>query len=403
MIAPSKRRTKPRRGRSGPPHVALLIETSMAYGREILHGVAQYLRENGPWTVFFDHRSLQDPVPPWLCQWDGDGIITTLLPQFGELILGTGIPTVDLDDQAPSSGLPTVQSDQEAIGALAAKHLLERGFARFAFIGYPQFEWSRRRRIGFTAAVQAAGYDCDEHSETEPVSWGHQQTAWEGEIEGMSRWIAQLTKPLGLMACNDYRGVQVLDACRRADVAVPEEVAVIGVDNEILACELAAPPLSSIIPDCRRIGYVAAEMLDQLIRRERLSEPRRQIVPYGMITRQSSDVMAIPDPMLAAALRFIRESACAGIRVEDVLEHVAVSRSVLQRRFRMTLGRTIHSAITAVRIERVKQLLSETDLPLAGVAERAGFSHVDYMSTAFRKASGSSPGVFRREHGKQVM
>jgi LacI family transcriptional regulator len=374
----------------------------MAWGRDILHGVARYVRENGPWTIFFEHRSLQDPAPPWLQHWDGDGIITTLLPQFGELILGTGIPTVDLDDQAPCSGLPTVQSDQGAIGVLAAEHLLERGFARFAFIGYSQFEWSRRRQVGFAAAVRAAGYPCEAYSETQLVSWGHQQTAWEGEIEAMSRWIAQLPKPLGLMACNDYRGVQVLDACRRADIAVPEEVAVIGVDNEILACELAAPPLSSIIPNCHRIGYEAAEMLDRLMRRERLSEPRREVLPYGIVTRQSTDVMAIPDPMLAAALRFIRESACAGIRVEDVLKHVAVSRSVLQRRFRMTLGRTIHSAITAVRLERVKQLLSETDLPLAGVAQRAGFSHVDYMSTAFRKATGSSPGVFRREHSKQL-
>ena len=115
----------------------------MAWGRDILHGVARYVRENGPWTIFFEHRSLQDPAPPWLRHWDGDGIITTLLPQFGELILGTGIPTVDLDDQAPCSGLPTVQSDQGAIGVLAAEHLLERGFARFAFIGYSQFDDGR--------------------------------------------------------------------------------------------------------------------------------------------------------------------------------------------------------------------------------------------------------------------
>ncbi|MHC5544175.1 substrate-binding domain-containing protein, partial [Singulisphaera rosea] len=172
---------KPKSG-SRPLHVAFIVETSMAYGREILHGMAQYVRENGPWTIFFEPRSLQDPAPPWLRDWDGDGIITTLFPQFSEIILGTKIPTVDLDDQTPSSKLPTVQSDQEAIGALAAEHLLERGFTQFAYFGYSQFEWSRRRRDGFAETVRAAGYTSDEYLLAQAVSWGHQLPSWEEEI-----------------------------------------------------------------------------------------------------------------------------------------------------------------------------------------------------------------------------
>lgn len=393
-MARSKRRSK-------PPRVAILLETSTAYGREILHGVAQYLRENGPWAVFFEHRSMQDPAPPWLRGWDGDGFIAALYPPYADLVLKSGIPAVDVDDQWPSSGLPRVQSDQEAIGALAAEHLLERGLTHFAFIGYPAFEWSRRRRIGFENAVRAAGYSCDVYRESQPVSWAHQLSSWETEIERVSRWVKRRPKPLGLLACNDFRGVQVLDACRRADVAVPEEVAVIGVDNETLASELIYPPLSSVVPDCRRIGYVAAGMLDVLMKGGTLPGPQPDVPPSGVAVRQSSDVIGVSEPCVAKAMRFIREHACDGIRVEDVLEHVAVSRSVLQRHFRAGLGRTIHDAIAGARLLRAKQLLVETDLPLPAVAERAGFSCGEYMSAAFRQATGLPPGTYRRQHGRK--
>ncbi len=370
----------------------------MAYGRGILHGVAQYLRVNGPWAVFFEPRSLQDPLPPWLPEWDGDGIITTLLPRFADLIQETGIPTIDLDDQEPSSGLPTVQSDQEGIGTLGARHLLERGFTRFAYLGYPEFEWSRRRQVGFSGAVVAAGHACEFAPRSFPVTWGHQLPEWEAEVAGIARWVASLPRPVGLMACNDYRGNQALDACRRIGVAVPEEVAVIGVDNEVLACELARPPLSSVVPDCPRIGYEAAEMLDRIMRRESVGSLRRVVPPSGVVTRQSTEVMAISDPVLAEAMRFIREHACEGIGVDDVAEAAGTSRSVLQRRFRAGFGHTVHDAIAAVRLQRARQLLAETTLPLAEIAERAGYSQAEYLSTFFKKATGLSPAAYRREH-----
>ncbi|MDG3006832.1 XylR family transcriptional regulator [Paludisphaera mucosa] len=370
----------------------------MAYGREILHGTVQYVRENGPWTVFFEPRSMQDPAPPWLKDWDGDGIITTLYPQFSELIRQTGIPTIDLDDQEPRSGLPTVQSDQLAIGATAAAHLMERGFTRFGYFGYPQFEWSRLRLESFRRAVEAAGFVCEDYEPAHAVSWGHQMPAWEAEIERVARWIDGLPKPLGLMACNDFRGVQALDACRRADVAVPEEVAVIGVDDEILACELAQPSLSSVIPDCRRIGYEAARLLDGVLAGAPPPAATLHVPPLGIAVRQSSDVTAIADPIVADAMRFIREHACRGIRIEDVVGRAGVSRSTLHRRFRASTGGTIHDAIAGMRLDRVKRLLVETDLSLHAVAERVGVAHVEYLIAAFRKSTGATPGAFRRAH-----
>jgi LacI family transcriptional regulator len=261
-----------RRTRPGPPHVALIVMTSMAYGREILHGISQYIREYGPWTVYLEQRSLQDPAPPWLVGWDGDGIILGEVSPASSVVRDLRIPTVDLDEQVDPDdpragrGRPHIQSDHRALGALAAEHLLERGFSHFAYFGYPVFGWSRRSSEGFAVKVQSAGYSCHQYRDAQPVSFGHQLPSWEAEVDGASRWIAALPKPLGLMACNDFRGLQALDACRRAGVAVPEEVAVIGVDNEVLACEMANPPLSSVVPDCRRIGYEAAALLDRLMK-----------------------------------------------------------------------------------------------------------------------------------------
>jgi LacI family transcriptional regulator len=200
------------------------------------------------------------------------------------------------------------------------------------------------------------------------------------------------------MACNDFRGIQALDACRRAGIAVPEEVAVIGVDNEELVCKLAYPPLCSVDPGARSIGYEAAALLDRLMRGEPRPAAPLLIPPVGVIARLSTDVNAIADPDVATAMRFIREHACEGIGVDDVLSHVAVSRSVLQRRFRNLLGRSIHAMIASVRLERAKQLLLETDLPLAVIAKRAGYTHGEYLCSAFRQATGFPPGTYRREH-----
>jgi LacI family transcriptional regulator len=372
----------------------------MAFGREILWGVSQYLQENGPWTIYIEQRSVGERAPPWLKTWDGDGIISRLAPQQALELRARGMPTVDLNDQGPGPSRPDIRSDHRAEGALAAEHLLERGFTSFAFFGYPRFSWSGECQSGFAARLQAAGHSCQHYGRAQRVSWDHQQSSWESEVEGVAQWIQSLPKPLGLMACNDFRGIQALDACRRAGIAVPEQVAVIGVDNEELVCKLAYPPLSSVVPNARSIGYEAAALLDRLMNGEPEPTVPMAIPPLEVITRLSTDVNAITDPDVAAAMLFIRENACRGIRVDDVLAQVPVSRSVLQRRFRNLLGRSIHAVIAGVRIDRTKQLLVETDLPLSVIAERTGFSHVEYLCAAFRQVFGLPPGAYRRGHSQ---
>jgi len=378
-----------------PPRVALIVEMSGTYGREILAGIARYQKSHQPWSVFLEERELRAPPPPWLLKRRWDGIICrSMTAKLAQAFRRRRIPSVDLNDLYEGLGLPRIWSDMRAIGRLGAEHLLERGFRNFAFCGFSDETWSAFRRDGFIAATAEAGRQCAVYEST----WlGRQAPAWDKDQEQIARWLRALPKPLGLMACNDLRGQQVLNACRLAGAIVPEEVAVVGVDNEVVLCELCDPPLSSVAPNAERIGYEAAKMLDRLMAGERVPIRERLIEPLGVVTRQSTDVLRIDDPDVAAAVSFIRERACSGLTMGQVLRHVAVSRSLLERRFRKYLGRSPQAEIRLVRLKRVKQLLAETDLSLAAIAQLAGFTHPEYMSVLFKRLTGQTPCDYRRQ------
>jgi LacI family transcriptional regulator len=211
----------------------------------------------------------------------------------------------------------------------------------------------------------------------------------------VAHWVEALPKPVGLMACNDIRGQQVLNACRDVEIAVPEDVAVLGVDNDDVLCDLSYPTLSSVVPDTRRIGFEAAALLERMIGGESPPQPLTLIPPLGVVTRRSTDVLAIEDRHLARAVRFIREHACEGITVEDVLAHVPLSRSVFERRFDRLFGHTPKTEILRARLERIKQLLAETEMPLKLIALKVGFEHPEYLSVFFKERTGQTPGQYR--------
>ena len=377
------------------PRVALIVEMSGIYGRQILGGITIYQRTHQPWSIFLEERELRAPPPPWLLHRPWEGIICrSTNPQLAAAFLEHGIPVVDLNDLYSGLGLPRIRSNMKAIGRLGAEHILERGFQNFAFCGFREETWSAERSEGFSETIAAAGKKCM----TFESRWlGRHAPAWDKDQNRLAQWLKSLPKPLGLMACNDVRGQQVLNACQWIGASVPEEVAVVGVDNEQVLCELCNPPLSSVVPNPKRIGYEAAEMLGQLMAGESAAPWERLIEPLGIVTRQSTDILCIEDPDVAAAVRFIRERACQAIRVEDIVEHVAVSRSLLERRFRKYLGRSPQEEIRLMQLKRVKQLLEETDLSLDAIAQLAGYEHSEYMSVVFKRMTGQTPGNYRRQ------
>lgn len=384
-MTPPPRRNTPRR-----PQVALLIETSNAYARGLLQGIVRYIREHRPWSFHLMEQGRGEDPAPWLAAWRGDGIIARIeTPPIARAVRRAGLPTVDVSAARLLPEVPWVETDDAAIARLAADHLLERGFRHFAFCGDARFNWSRWREGHFRARIEAAGHHLHRHE----ASAGARDPA--AEIAALRRWLLELPKPVGILAAYDSRGERVLDACRGAGLAIPDEVAVLGVDNDELLCELASPPLSSVMPNTLRTGYEAAALLDRMMRGEAVRPVAHLIPPVGVVARQSTDVLALEDRAVAQAVRFIREHACEGIKVSDVLQGVTLSRRVLEQRFRRLLGRTPREEILQVRLARVKQLLTETDLTLYQVAERTGFEHVEYLSVVFKRETGRTPRQFR--------
>ena len=380
------------------PHVALIVETAKQYDRGLLRGIGRYIKGHGPWSVYIEERGPQHGVPAWLRQWRGDGIIARISDEaMAEALLATGAPIVELRRQVVGYDIPSVHCDDAAIGALAVTHLLERGFRHFGFCGRPGARWSDLRQEAFTAKLAAEGFSCHAYTRLDPC---HDAT-WEQEQDDVSRWLAELPHPVGVLACNDIRGLQVLDACRRIGLAAPERVAVLGVDNDVTLCELSDPPLTSIDQDLERIGFEAASLLDQFMNggAPTTTEPLL-IEPLGVVTRLSTDSVAIDAPAVATALRLIRQHACDRKGIDYLADQTGLSRRVLQRRFKSLTGRTLQDEILDTQLARVRQMLTETDLKLEGIARRAGFTYLGYMCSYFKKRTGLTPGDYRRLHAQ---
>jgi LacI family transcriptional regulator len=377
------------------PHIALLIETSREYGRGLLRGVSRYHQQHGPWSIYFEPHGLNEPPPTWLKNWRGDGILARIDDRrTADLILATGLPAVDVRGAVEGLPIPFVGLDNRPICQLGFEHLQACGLKRFAFCGTPRGENPNqdRRCDMFVEFVEAAGKRCDVFVGGPRKS----KSSWEAEQHQISRWLKGLRKPVGVMTCHDDRGHQTLDACRRAGLRVPDDVAVIGVDNDVHLCNLCTPPLSSIDVNPSRIGYEAAALLMQLMNgAPRPTEPVMLGPPRGVVPRQSTDVLAVEDEDVAGALRFIRERATEGIQVRDVIANARRSPSTLERRIKATVGRTIKAEITRARMQRAKLLLQETDLAIGTIAVRSGFLEPKYFCEVFRQTEQMTATAYR--------
>jgi LacI family transcriptional regulator len=374
--------------------VALLIEASNAYARGLLEGIAAYVRHHQSWSIYLPEQRRGDAPPPSFSRWHGDGLIARIeTAVLAEAVRRLGLPTIDVSAAREIPAIPWVETDDELIARLAIDHFLERGYRHLAYCGDPRFNWSKWRCEHFRRLADEAGATCQLYGAGGPLP-----VSWQAEHAKLVRWVTTLPRPVGILACYDIKAQQLLDACRDAGAAVPEEVAVLGVDNDPVLCELSDPPLSSVIPDARRTGYLAAELLDRWMAGERVPAEAHRISPRGIQTRQSTDVLAIDDEAIAAVVRLIRQHACEGISVADLLREVPLSRRVLESRFMRYMGRSPHAEILRVKLSRAKQLLLETDLSVAAIAGLAGFEHPEYLSVAFKRETGFRPHAFRRQH-----
>jgi LacI family transcriptional regulator len=328
-----------------------------------------------------------------LKDWGAQGIIAHVKDAAtARRIVDTGIPAIVKGFKI--EGYPLIATDNQAIGIMGAEHLIDHGFRYFAYCGYGNLYWSEERGQAFGARVQQASFEFHDYKQSHARSW-------DKELTHMAKWLQSLPKPVGVMACVDDRSQHVLHACKMASLDVPTEVAIIGVDNDSLICSLANPQLSSIALAAERAGYEAAELLDQLMAGKAIKSQGVLTAPTHVLTRQSTHVMAMEDPMVAKALQYIQSHATEMIQVSDVINGLPISRRALQKRFQAVLGRTILDEIRHTRVSMVAQMLTETNLSIAQIALACGYPGIDHISRSFRNIKHMSPLAYRKRYGQK--
>lgn len=348
---------------------------------------------------------LDSEVPEWLSTARISGVIARVDSHTIEPLRQLNVPIVDVRCHRKFPDVPQVETDNDQVAKLAFEHLWDRGFRRFAFCGFQGAAYSEARLTAFRRLVAEAGCEVSVyHSRSKPNSpLTSIEQAGMFDVGPMSEWLQSLKSPTGLFVCNDIRGQQVLNACRTFKIGVPDDLGVIGVDDDDAICLLCDPPLSSVRPNAERVGYRAAEVLQMLIESKGDLQDVEYIPPRTVVERLSTQVVAVEDRELARVCRFIRHHACDGINVNSVAEFTSLSRRQLERRFRDELGCTPHQQITRVQIDRVKQLLEETEMTLEQIAPRAGYAHKESLSSVFKRETRETPGEYRRRRRKAML
>lgn len=378
--------------------ITLLFNANKVYDRKVIQGIGEYLQgSRSGWDVYLDEdfRYRERTLKAWA----GDGVIADMDdPRIVEAVSDLSVPVVGVggsylsQDQYPA--FPYVATDNAKISQMAFEHLKDKGLESFAFYGVPKSpykRWAAERERAFIQVVEKAGYKSYVYRgmETRPDRWS-------SALEQLLEWLQTLPRPMGVMAVTDSRARHLLQICREPGLMVPEEIAIVGVDNDEVARFVSPVPLSSVEQATREMGYRAARLLHRILSGFHVRSEPSIVPPTGVISRLSSDYQAAKDPQVIQALHYIRKHACEGIKVEHVLAFVGRSRSTLERRFRAERGHSIHHEIHTARLGRACELLRNTEMPIAEVAEDCGFPSVQYLYTVFKKHTGLTPLGFRQ-------
>lgn len=388
------------------PHrrVILLVEAASAYARGCLRGIARYARSHGGWVLFHDTRHLTEPVDlETLRDWNADGVIARIEnDHIAAAVRELALPTVDIRGSINLSSIPSVITDDTKVVDLAGGHLQGNGLRRLAFCGFPGVDYSDARQAAFIGYCKH--HKLEHHVFTSPASVQtpmlmSYQRRGVADLPVLQQWLGDLPKPIGVIACNDTRGRQVLQACAAANIRVPYDISVVGVDDDDVVCELSHPSMTSVAPNTELVGFEAAGLLDRMLDGKR--PPRKPVLipPVAIETRGSSDTIALNDPQLVKAVRFIRSRIATGVSVKEVLEEVQVSRSTFERQFREHFDCTPYEYVMRCRVDRIKQLLIDTNYPLAQISRMAGFKNPAHMTAVFRQRTGQTPGAYRLAQG----
>ncbi|MBQ1455168.1 MAG: XylR family transcriptional regulator [Thermoguttaceae bacterium] len=376
--------------------ILMLIESSTSYGRGMARGIARYAQRRGDWEITVQPRGMAEPIPALRSErWDG--VISRLSDhRAAESVRRLDCPTVELlyDEQVPVFG------DDDAIASLALDHFARLGFERVGFFSFGGCFWIRHRRESFLRECRRRGLSAEVFDPLPSSRDRRPEPLWrEGNEEALDKWIGRLPRPTAILAANDHQAIWLLNACRRRGAAVPDSIAICGVNNDEHLCEIVSPTLTSIDQNAERIGREAARLLEMKIDGRPVVGYPRKIPPLGLVERQSTDAFPNDDSQMVRAYRLIRDQAVFGLRVADVMAECSVTERSLQRWFKKRFGHTPEKEIALIRLRKAKELLRTTNLSIRAVAEQSGFSSERYFSQAFRRLTGMSPNQYRQRRG----
>lgn len=387
---------------TGQKHVGVLVETSRAYGRGVASGVIAFARQHD-WILYPQESGLLHGLPPWLKRVRLDGLVVDIYTRsMAHQLKRLNLPVVDTYCEGLLETAPSVETDPEAAGQMAADFFIQAGFTRFAFCGYRGIYFSDSRERAFQKTIAARGYPCEIYTPPATVTRCHNLFMRErGGMEydhNLARWLRHLPKPVAIFACNDIRGQHLLNACRDFGIPAPGEVTVVGMDNDRLICEMSHPTLSSIVPDSEGVGRKAAELLNRMIHQQRSQKIpilRQVLPPLRIIERQSTDIVPEANPIVVQGSRLIRDGACQGLTVPLLCDKLGLGRTRVDALFKKRLGRTAAAEILRIRLAHAKRLLLDTRLPLREVSRQAGFLTVPHFCRTLKRETGLAPLQFR--------
>jgi LacI family transcriptional regulator len=382
-------------GMRGPRRIALLMSQDAGFHRQTLLGIRAYAGHAKRW-LFHNAPPTPTSFRP-LAEWNPHGIIAHFDDEkLARKILELGKPTIDTACVLCGLGIPTVDVDHAAVGRMAGEHFLARGYRYFGYFGSGRAHYAQLRLASFRQAVEKAGFEV--HAcYMEYLPRLPERASWKSVNSQVRQWLKKLPKPVAVFADHDVSAHDLTNMCQLLGLNVPDDVAILGVDDDELECQLSFPPLSSVAIPAERIGFEAAKLLDRMISGKQFSSAPLYLPPVGVVTRHSTSMFAIDEPIVIAALHYIRNHLAEPLNVGAIAAHLVVRRRMLEQKFRELLGRSVLAEIHLVRVDRVKKLLATTDLLMSEVADQSGFATAQRMATVFRKLTGTTPGNYRRQ------
>ncbi|GAB3219216.1 DNA-binding transcriptional regulator [Algoriphagus aestuariicola] len=382
--------------------VILLLDFGEEYSKALLKGISKYSSENGNWSfcrmpLYYRETMGVKGIVEWAKEWKAHGIIGQLYNEMETEFYESPFPVIAQDFKERFKKLPNITGLYRQTGRMGAEYFLKKGYQNFAFYGFNNIVWSRERAEGFETAVNKAGYQVHyfEHKKARSTD------IWYYKSKSLSKWLKSLPKPVALMACDDNQGVHITETCKHNDIRVPQEVAVLGVDNDVMLCELSDPPLSSIELDIEKGGYDAARALDLMIQGRVKFYRDIPVPPLKVITRTSTNIYASSDDHVADALDFIHRNIETNLQVSDIVKEVPMSRRSLEKRFLEVTGMPVYKYISNLRIEKMAEKLISSDQTIFEIALDMGLQDSKNIARQFRQVMGYTPVDYRRVFGEK--